>query len=153
MRNSHTMNNFAAKYMNMNRLDFCKLMEQAKFASGISPSEISFSMRMLMPSLRRFEKGKHNFSLVKVMEYLKVLHAQLVIYNEKSYVTVTEYNQLIAWVVSARTECYTQRSLAEIIGISYVTLARIESQKSSLSIDILLKIIEVLEYKIDIKLL
>ena len=137
----------------MNRLDFCKLMEQAKIASGIPISEISFSMKMLMPTLRRFEKGEHNFSLIKVMEYLRVLHAQLVIYNEKSYVTVTEYNQLIAWVVSARKECYTQRSLAEVIGISYVMLARIESQKSSLSIDILLKIIEVLEYKIDIKLL
>lgn len=137
----------------MNRLDFCKLMEQAKIASGIPASEISFSMKMLMPTLRRFEKGEHNFSLVKVMEYLQVLHAQLVIYNEKSTVVVTEYSQLIEWLVSARKNGYTQRKLAEAIGISYVMLARIESNKSSLSIDVYLKIIEVLGYSVNIKLL
>ena len=135
----------------MNRLDFCKLMEQAKIASGIPASEISFSMKMLMPTLRRFEKGEHNFSLVKVMEYLQVLHAQLVIYNEKSTVVVTEYNQLIEWLVSARKNGYTQRKLAEAVGISYVMLARIESNKSSLSIDVYLKIIEALGYEIKIK--
>lgn len=137
----------------MNRLDFCKLMEQAKIASGIPASEISFSMKMLMPTLRRFEKGEHNFSLVKVMEYLQVLHAQLVIYNEKSTVVVTEYSQLIKWLVSARKNVYTQRKLAEAVGISYVMLARIESNKSSLSIDVYLKIIEVLGYSVNIKLL
>lgn len=137
----------------MNRLDFCKLMEQAKIASGIPASEISFSMKMLMPTLRRFEKGEHNFSLVKVIEYLQVLHAQLVIYNEKSTVVVTEYSQLIEWLVSARKNGYTQRKLAEAVGISYVMLARIESNKSSLSIDVYLKIIEVLGYSVNIKLL
>ena len=137
----------------MNRLDFCKLMEQAKIASGIPASEISFSMKMLMPTLRRFEKGEHNFSLVKVMEYLQVLHAQLVIYNEKSTVVVTEYSQLIEWLVSARKNGYTQRKLAEAVGISYVMLARIESNKSSLSIDVYLKIIEVLGYSVNIELL
>ena len=137
----------------MNRLDFCKLLEQAKIASGIPASEISFSMKMLMPTLRRFEKGEHNFSLVKVMEYLQVLHAQLVIYNEKSTVVVTEYSQLIEWLVSARKNGYTQRKLAEAVGISYVMLARIESNKSSLSIDVYLKIIEVLGYSVNIKLL
>lgn len=137
----------------MNRLDFCKLMEQAKIASGIPASEMSFSMKMLMPTLRRFEKGEHNFSLVKVMEYLQVLHAQLVIYNEKSTIVVTEYSQLIEWLVSARKNGYTQRKLAEAVGISYVMLARIESNKSSLSIDVYLKIIEVLGYSVNIKLL
>lgn len=137
----------------MNRLDFCKLMEEAKIASGIPASEISFSMKMLMPTLRRFEKGEHNFSLVKVMEYLQVLHAQLVIYNEKSTVVVTEYSQLIEWLVSARKNRNTQRKLAEAIGISYVMLARVESNKSNLSIDVLLKILEVLGYSINIKLL
>lgn len=135
----------------MNRLDFCKLMEQAKIASGISASEISFSMRMLLPTLRRFEKGKHNFTLVKVMEYLKVLHAKLVIYNKESTITVDEYSQLVEWVVSARKDSYSQRKLAEAIGVSYVMLARVESHKSSLSIDVFLKIVEVLGYNIKIK--
>lgn len=137
----------------MNRLDFCKLMEQAKMASGISTSKISFAMEMLLPALRHFERGKHNFGLVKVMEYLKVIHAQLVIYNDQSSVTITEYDQLLDWVVSTRQGRYSQRKLAEAIGISYSTLAYVESHKSHLSIDVLLKIIEVLGYNIKIELL
>ena len=135
----------------MNRLDFCKLMEEAKIASGISASEISFSMKMLLATLRRFERGKHNFSLVKVMEYLKVIYAQLVIYNDQSSVTITEYNQLIDWVVSARKGRYSQQKLAEAIGFSRVMLARVESQKGVLTIDVLLKIINILGYNIKIK--
>lgn len=119
--------------------------------SGISTSEISFSMKMLMPTLRRFEKGKHNFSLFKVIEYLQVIHAKLVIYNDKSFVDITEYNQLIDWVVSARQGRYSQRKLTEAIGISHATLAHVESHKSHLSIDVLLKIIEVLGYNIKIE--
>ena len=132
-------------------MDFCKLMEQAKIASGISASEISFSMRMLLPTLRRFEKGKHNFSLIKVMEYLKVLHAKLVIYNEESTITVDEYSQLVEWVVSARKDSYSQHKLAEAIGISRDMLARVESHKNNLSIDIFLRIVEILGYNIKIK--
>lgn len=134
----------------MTRNDFCKMMEQAKIVSGISTSEICFTIKMLMPTLRRFEKGEHNFSLVKVMEYLKVLHAQLAIYNEKSIVTITEYSQLIEWLVSARKNIYTQRKLAEAIGISCDMLTRVESYRSNLTIDVFLKIIEVLEYNIKI---
>lgn len=119
--------------------------------SGISTSEISFSMKMLMPTLRRFEKGKHNFSLVKVMEYLKVLKAQMVLYNDESSLTMVEYNQLIEWIVSARKDSYSQYKLAEAIGFSRAMLARIESQKSTLTIDVLLKIIEVLGYNIKIE--
>lgn len=135
----------------MTREEFCKLMEQAKTQAGITTNDLSFDMRMQWSTLRRFEKGEHNFSLVKVMEYLRVLHAQLVIYNEKSTVTIIEYSQLIKWLVSARKDNnYSQRKLAEAISISYVMLARVESNKSNLSIDMLLKILEVLGYNIKI---
>lgn len=135
----------------MDRLEFCKLMEQAKASSNLPPSEISFSMKMLMPTLRRFEKGEHNFSMTKVMEYLKVLHAKLMIYKSSSKKDFINYEQLISWLVSERKKSFSQRTLAEAVGMSYVMLARVESQKSNLTIDVFLKIIDVLGYSIEIK--
>lgn len=135
----------------MDRLEFCNLMEQAKASSNLPPSEISFSMKMLMPTLRRFEKGEHNFSMTKVMEYLKVLQAKLIICKNSSKKDFTNYEQLISWLVSERKKSFSQRSLAEAVGMSYVMLARVESHKSNLTIDVFLKIVEVLGYNITIK--
>ncbi len=135
----------------MNRNDFCSLMEQAKRKSGITTTEISFSMKMLLPTLRRFEKGEHNFNLQKVIDYLGVLNAGIVLMsgNKKTYCKT--YNQLIDWLVNARTGKFSQRQLADAIGASYVMIARIESKKSNLTIDVFLKIANVLGYNIEIK--
>lgn len=135
----------------MDRFEFCNLMEQAKLSSGITSSEISLSMKMLFPTFRRFEKGKHNFSMTKAMEYINILHAELVIYNDVMSTSITEYSQLIEWLISVRKENYTQQKLANDINISKGMLMRIESQKSNLSVDIFLKIVDVLGYKIDIQ--
>lgn len=47
----------------MDRKEFCVLMAKAKQESGRGTSDISFDMKMLLPTLRRFEKGEHNFNL------------------------------------------------------------------------------------------
>ena len=135
----------------MDRFEFCNLMEQAKLSSGITSSEISLSMKMLFPTFRRFEKGKHNFSMTKALEYINILHAELVIYNDVISTSITEYSQLIEWLISVRKENYTQQKLADDINISKGMVIRIESQKSNLSVDIFLKIVDVLGYKIDIQ--
>lgn len=135
----------------MDRFGFCTLMEQAKKCSKLTPSEISFSMKMLMPTLRRFEKGEHNFSMTKVMDYLKVLHAKLMVFSNSFQKSFTDYEQLISWLILERKKTFSQRTLAEAVGMSYVMLARVESQKSNLTIDVFLKIVEVLGYNIEIK--
>ena len=135
----------------MDRLGFCNLMEQAKTCSNLTPSEISFSMKMLMPTLRRFEKGNHNFSMTKVMEYLKVLSAKLIVHKGSSKKIFTDYEQLISWIILERKKSFSQRTLAEAVGMSYVMLARVESQKSNLTIDVFLKIVDILGCSIEIK--
>ena len=42
----------------MDRKEFCVLMAKAKQESGRGTSDISFDMKMLLPTLRRFEKGE-----------------------------------------------------------------------------------------------
>lgn len=135
----------------MNRIEFCKKMTSVKERVGITTTDVSFDMRMQWSTLKRFEKGVHNFSLIKVMEYLKVLRAQLVIYNDEITVCFAEYSQIPQWLPKARAGKFSQRSLADAVGMSQVMLARVESRKSNLTIDVFLKVIEALGYSVDIK--
>ncbi len=136
----------------MDRLDFCILMEQAKAKYGLSSSDISFAMKMLLPSLRSFEKGKHNFSLTKVMEYLGVLKSELVISGETLTVFCSDYDQLVHWLVSERQlHGYSQIDLATNAGISKTIIEKVESRQSRMNIDTFLKIAQVFGCDIDIR--
>ena len=106
----------------MDRKEFCVLMAKAKQESGRGTSDISFDMKMLLPTLRRFEKGEHNFNLKKVMEYLQVINAHIQI--DKNI--IADYENLLAWLVDIRkTHSLSQRALAKEIECAPLTLSLI----------------------------
>ena len=127
------------------------MMAQAKKESGVTTSELSFTLRMLVSTLRRLEKGVHNFSVEKAVEYLNVLGAELCFEKEgeKSY-SIKNYDSFVEWLANARAGQYTQRSLAAELGCSYVAVANIERKKSIISIDTFLKLMDILGYTIKI---
>lgn len=135
----------------MNRLEFCNMMTDAKKNSDKTTSEITFAMKMLLPTLRRFEKGEHNFSMKKVFEYLLIIQHKMVFVSEINTNTCATYENLILWIKEQREQQYSQRKLAEIIGVSHITIANIERQSSSLTIDMFLKMIEVFGYQLKIE--
>lgn len=135
----------------MERSEFCALMIKAKENSGISTSDLSFTIKMQWATLRRFEKGVHNFNMKKAIDYLSILNAKICLINSKKKYVITNYTQLLQWCIESRTGIYTQRTLAEAVGCSYVNMAKIETEKSTMSVDIFLKIAEVLDFNIEIK--
>lgn len=135
----------------MNRLDFCGLLLEAKNKSGINTSDLSFAIKMQWSTLRRFEKGTHSFGMKKAIEYLDIVHGKICLMQNKKKEIISDYNKLIEWEVRERSKTYTQRSLAEKVGCSYVNLANIESGKSVMSVDIFLKIVDALGFAVDIK--
>ena len=135
----------------MNRAEFCEMMAQAKKESGVTTSELSFTLRMLVSTLRRLEKGTHNFSIEKAIEYLDVLNAELCLEKEgRKSCGIKNYDSFIEWLANVRAGQYTQRSLATELGCSYVAVANIERKKSIISIDTFLKLMDVLGYTIKI---
>ena len=56
----------------MNRQEFHQLMANAKQESGISTSAISFELKMLLPTLRRFEKGTNNSNMKKIFDLILI---------------------------------------------------------------------------------
>ena len=85
------------------------------------------------------------------MEYLNVINHQIVIYNGSSEYKCKSYDKLITWLVTKRGKTYSQQQLSDIISMSRSTIAKIETQKTVLGIDVFLKIIEVLGYELKIE--
>lgn len=132
----------------MTRNEFCDLMAVAKERSGKTTNTISFDLRMQWTTLRKFEKGTNNSSMKKILEYLQVINAYIQI--DKS-VCINDYDNLVAWMINARKDRYSQRKLAEEIDVTYLTIANIERKATAMSLDIFLKIADVLGHQITIQ--
>ena len=127
------------------------MMADAKKNSDKTTSEITFAMKMLLPTLRRFEKGDHNFNVKKVMEYLDVINHQLVLRSETKIDVCRTYDDVILWIKNTREGKYSQRKLAEVTQSSHNSITYIERQISTISIDMFLKIVQALGYQIKIE--
>lgn len=100
-----------------------------------------------MGALRRFEKGVNNPSMKKIFDYLDVVNSVLAV-NHKGF---SDANKLVEYLVKKRTGKFSQRQLATAIGISSTMVARIESGMSNLTLDVFLKIADVLDCTIKIR--
>lgn len=137
----------------MDRKLLCTIVKDIRQKSGVPMKTICAMMDVMPTSIYRLESGASNFNLKLLMNYLNAINAQIVLssINSKS-VLISDYEQFINWLVQTRTQAsYTQRILAEKTGITYVTIANIESQKNIVTIDSFLKIIEALEYVLNIE--
>ena len=135
----------------MTREDFCNLLADTKAKIGLTTTDISFDMRMQLSTLNRLEKGKTNFSVQKIIEYVKCLKANLCLYKKNKSTKIYEYDDVISFIKKARKGIYSQRDLAKEIGCTHSTIANIESNISIVSIDVFLKILEVLGYELKIE--
>lgn len=131
----------------MDRKTFFDLMVAAKEASGKSTNTVSFDLRMQWSTLRRFEKGTNNSNMKKIFDYLRVIDSCLLLNNTKK---LHNYDELVDWLVTFRTNKYSQRQLADKIGVAYLTIANIERKATVMSLDTFLKITEIGDVEIKI---
>lgn len=137
----------------MDRKLLCTIVKDIRQKSGVPMKTICAMMDVMPTSIYRLESGASNFNLKLLMNYLNAINAQIVLssVNSKSAL-ISDYEQFVNWLVQTRTQAsYTQRVLAEKTGITYVTIANIESQKNIVTIDSFLKIVEALEYVLNIE--
>lgn len=143
--------NFAENFEYMTRDEFCNIMASTKMQVGVTTTDLAFDMRMQWSTLNRLEKGKTNFSVQKMLEYIKCLKANLLFFNGKKTFIIDNYADILKWMKKCRGTKVSQRNLADLIGCSYVNLANVELGKTVMSIDTLLKIAEIFNYNIEIK--
>lgn len=149
---SSVFNIFVEK-RSMDRKVLCEIVKDIRQKSGVPMKTICATMDVMPTSVYRLESGTNNFNLKLLMNYLNAINARIVLSSaNKSSVVFSDYEQFIDWLIQTRTQVsYTQRILAEKTGITHVTIANIESKKNVVTIDYFLKIIEVLNYELNIE--
>jgi DNA-binding XRE family transcriptional regulator len=134
----------------MTRKEFSDRLVECRKTSGVKVKDICFAMDSMERSVYLLEKATHNFSMAIVILYLKAINVQFKLRDKINYKTITikEYKDIVNWLVNFRKPEYTQRSLAEKIECSNITIANIESGKNIVSIDIFLRLVDVIGFKI-----
>lgn len=135
----------------MTRTEFCKLMSAVKSKAGKTTTELAFEMRAQWGALRRIEVGANNFSVDTAIRYLRLLNTHIIIQSCNSERKIMQYDDVVDWMKDVRNGKLSQRALADSIGCSYVNIANIETKKSIMKIDTLLKIIDLLGYTIKLE--
>lgn len=135
----------------MDRKEFFKLLEQAKINCGKTTTDISFDLRMQWSTLKRFENGTSNSNLKKVLDYLRVIGYKIVVTNDSNVYYISNYESLVNWIVYARKNIYSQRELADKINITPITIANVERKTNVISIDNFLKIVDALNWELNIE--
>lgn len=131
----------------MNRQEFCQIIADIRKQSTIKMKDVCFQMGVMPTAIYRLEKGSSNFEMGNMMSYIKALQHILVIENGQHSYRINDAQELGSILALIRKEkAISQRALAEKTGFVYSTIVKIESKKSIISIDTMLKIVDVLGY-------
>ena len=136
----------------MNRQEFTKILSEYRKQSSVSTKELCFKLQCMPSDLYKFENAKHNYNLQKCFDYLDAIGVCMAIKAVSNQsVIIRDYPTLLHFVINERLVLgYTQRSLCSVIKRSHTAIAHVETQKSIMTIDTLLKIADTLNFTINI---
>lgn len=134
----------------MDRKEFCQLLPLIRKESGIKMKEMCFVMNTMPTTIYRLEKGIGNFAINQMFSYFDALHKKIYLIKDAEY-EIKNIEDFRGWLKNVRINRYSQRSLAMAVGCTHATIANIERGANIPTIDLFLKIVDALEYHIDIK--
>ena len=125
----------------MNRQEFCQIIADIRKQSTIKMKDICFQMGVMPTAI-----------MGNMMSYIKALQHILVIENGQHSYRTNDAQELGSILALIRKEkAISQRALAEKAGYSHLTIANIERKTTTISIDTLLRTVDVLGYTINIE--
>lgn len=137
--------------LDMDRMEFCKLLIETRQSVGVGKNEMCRLTGFTFVQLQLLEDKPNNFAIKKAIDYLAALHCVIVLSYSRSTTQIKSVEQFGTWLKQKRKGAFSQRDLAESVGCSYPTIANIERNSNIPTIDVFLKIIDVLGYSIEIK--
>jgi DNA-binding XRE family transcriptional regulator len=137
----------------MNREEFSAILKQIRIDCGISKNQLSRNpVYSHVSQITRLEQGSNNYSLSLVVRHLDILGYNLVVVSKTGQAEVFDVNNVSEWIKQRRDEWYmSQGKLARKIDVHPTTLNCVELGKVTITIDILLKILDVFGYTIKIE--
>lgn len=136
----------------MTRQEFSAQLAAIRKATDIKMKDICYTLNVLQNAVYRLEGGKFNYDTNRMLAYCQCVGIELKIHYADTDVVIDNYDTLLSTIIDVRKSVgHTQRSIASAIGISYQTIAYVETQKNTLTIDIMLKICDTCGAVITIK--
>lgn len=135
----------------MDRNEFSFLLVAQREANNIGKNELCRSAEFTFLQLQRLESAGNNYNMGLVFRYLAVVNSNVCLQKGKKEWCLTEYNQIPKWLAKARDGKFSLRKLAIAADCSYSAVTNVEHGKTVISVDLFLKLVEVLGYSIEIK--
>ena len=136
----------------MTRQEFSTQLAAIRKTTDIKMKDICYTLNVLQNAVYRLEGGKFNYDTKRMLAYCQCVGIELKIHYAGTDVVIDNYNTLLSTIIDVRKSVgHTQRSLSSSIGISHRAIAYFEVQKSTLTIDVMLKICDTCGAVITIK--
>lgn len=135
----------------MDRIEFSQMLVQARENAGLGKNEMCRRTGYTFVQLQLLETKPNNFAMDKAFHYLESIEMTLSIAKDGCSIKLTDIASTATWLKAARNGIYTQRSLAEVVGCTYPTIANIERGSNKVTVNNFLKLADTLGYTIKIE--
>lgn len=135
----------------MDRIEFSQMLVQARENAGLGKNEMCRRTGYTFVQLQLLETKPNNFAMDKAFHYLESIEMTLSIAKDGCSIKLTDIASIATWLKAARNSIYTQRSLAEVVGCTYPTIANIERGSNKVTVNNFLKLADTLGYTIKIE--
>ena len=135
----------------MDRIEFSQMLVQARENAGLGKNEMCRRTGYTFVQLQLLETKPNNFAMDKAFHYLESIEMTLSIAKDGCSIKLTDIASIATWLKAARNGIYTQRSLAEVVGCTYPTIANIERGSNKVTVNNFLKLADTLGYTIKIE--
>ena len=135
----------------MDRNTFSALLTQCRENKNIGKNEMCRLTGFTFNQLQRIEKASNNFNMQLAFKYMEVVGASLYFEKDGVQYVMSNYEEYPQWLRTARSNMYSQRQLAKAAECAYSAITNVEIGKTTISIDLFLKIADVLGYFVKIE--
>ena len=135
----------------MNRIEFSNILKDKRESLDISKYKISKDTGLTALQLNRIEDAVNSYSMGNIFKYLDVINCRIALCKGKRIYILNNIEDFGSWVTKRRGQKMSMYALAKLIESNITTITRIETNQSSVGVDLFLKIIEAFGYTLKIE--
>lgn len=152
LHNLRNIGIFAKKIKTMKRQEFSAQLAAIRKTTDVKIKDLCYALDALNNAVYNLEGGKFNYDTKRMLAYCQCVGIELEIHYAGTNVVIDNYDTLLSTIIDVRKSAgHSQRSIASAIGVSQPTIAYTETQKNTLTIDVMLKICDTCDAVITIK--
>lgn len=135
----------------MDRISFSNTLKCKRESLNISKYKVSKDTGLTSLQINRIEDAVNSYSMGNIFKYLKAIGCNLQLVNNSNVDALDCVEKFGSWVTKKRDSDMSMYSLAKQIGSNIVTITKIETARSTVGVDLFLKIVDAFGYKIKIE--